>query len=167
MKPLLITLIITILTFSQKSYACDCGSNGEFLKVAPKSQLVALVKVKKYLTFKKIYDEQTPMSMEVEVISIYKGKEKRKILKIWGDNGNLCRPYLSQFKTGEYYIIAFTKGSDGTQGHVHDDERITDYTISICGNYWLRVDIKSQKAFGSVTDKISEITIKDLKAKLQ
>ncbi len=67
-----------MLTISQKTIACDCNSEGEFLKVAPKSDFVSLIKVTKYLTFKDIEGKQTPMSMEVEIIDIYKGKKTNK-----------------------------------------------------------------------------------------
>jgi hypothetical protein len=141
-------------------------SQGEFLTVAPKSEFVALVKVTKYLSYKSIYDRQTPMSMEVEVIDVYKGTETRKNLIVWGDNGILCRPYLSQFDTGKYYVIAFYKASDGSKGYVHQDERPTDYAISICGDYWLKADMDKQKAIGSVTNKQKEIGFSELKKKL-
>jgi len=147
-------------------FACDCDSQGQFLTVASKSELVALVKVTKYLTFKEIYDKQTPMSMEVEVIEVYKGKESRKTFIVWGDNGALCRPYLSQFDTGKYYVIAFYKGVDGSKVHGHKDEKTTDYSISICGDYWLQADIEKQIATGAVTAKQTQIKLADLKAKL-
>jgi pyruvate carboxylase len=69
---------------SVETYACDCESQGNFLKVSPNSDLVALVKVNQYLTFKDIYDSPTPMSMEVEVIEVFKGVENRKKVKVWG-----------------------------------------------------------------------------------
>ena len=39
--------------------------------------------------------------MTVEIIKKYKGKETRKTIKIWGDNGAECRPYISNFKIGD------------------------------------------------------------------
>lgn len=166
MKKLKIILIIFVLTIGQASFACDCGSQGEFLKVPPKTKLVALVKVTKYLTFKDIYEKKTPMSMEVEIIKIYKGKETRKTVVVWGDNGILCRPYLSRFDVGKYYVIAFNAGSEDSEGFAHKNEKVTDYSISICGDYWLNVDIKKQIATSSVTDKQAQITLADLKNKL-
>ena len=47
MKNFIYILIIFLSTHSFKSFACDCDSQGEFLKVAPKSEFVALVKVTK------------------------------------------------------------------------------------------------------------------------
>ena len=40
------------------------------------------------------------MSMEVEIMDIFKGKEIRKKITVWGDIGNLYRPYLEIFKEG-------------------------------------------------------------------
>lgn len=165
MKELKIILTIFLLTIGHTILACDCDSQGEFLKVAPKTKLVALVKVTKYLTFKDIYEEKTPMSMEVEIIEIYKGTETRKTVVVWGDIGNLCRPYLSRFDEGKYYIVAFDGGSDGSKGYVHKKEKTTDYSISVCGEYWLNVDINKKIAAGSMTGK--KITLNDLQAKLK
>ncbi len=162
MKELKIILTIFLLTIGQTILACDCESQGAFLKVAPNTKLVALVKVTKYLTFKDIYDVKTPMSMEVEIIEIYKGEETKKTVIVWGDSGNLCRPYLSIFKEGEYYVIAFNGGS-----FAHENEKTTDYSISICGDYWLNVDLKKRIAIGSVAVKQNEITLEKLKTILK
>jgi hypothetical protein len=167
MKQLTIFITLFFLTIGQNTFACDCESQGEFLKVAPKSKFVALVKVTKFLSYKDIYKDKTPMSMEIEVIETYKGTETRKTLTVWGDNGVLCRPYLSHFKVGQYYVIAFYQGSDGSKGHVHEKETPNDYVISICGDYWLKADIKNRIATGSITDKKSEIGLDELKTKLR
>ena len=137
--------------------------------MASETEIIALVKVTKYLTFKDIYGKQTPMSMEVEIIDVYKGKETRKTVIIWGDNGFLCRPYLSHFEQGEYYVIAFYKGSDGSKTEfAHKKERPTDYSISNCGEYWLKVDIEKQIAIGYLIERDTQIQIKltDLKEQL-
>ena len=167
MKKLKTILTIFILAIVQTILACDCDSKGAFLKVAPATKLVALVKVTKYLTFEDIYEVKTPMSMEVEIIDIYKGEETRKTVIVWGDIGNLCRPYLSEFKEGQYYVIAFEGGSDGSKGFAHSNEKTTDYAISNCGEYWLSVDLKKKVAIGSVADKQNEITLEKLKTILK
>ena len=154
MRYIIILLTVFIFTISKKTFACDCNSAGEFLKVAPTSDFVSLIKVTKYLTFKDIEGTNIPMSMEVEIIDIYKGKETKKTIVVWGDNGMECRPYLSEFKIGEYYVIAFFK------------EKV-DYYISICGDYWLQADIEKKIANGSVAEKQNHINLSDLKATLE
>jgi hypothetical protein len=166
MKKLKIILTIFFLSIGQRILACDCDNQGEFLTVAPKTKLVALVKVTKYLTFKDINGKQTPMSMEVEIIEVFKGKEKRKSIIVYGDNGNLCRPYLSGFGIGKFYLTAFDPGLEGSKGFTHMDEKLTDYSISICGEYWLNVDIENKIASGSIADNPKQITLTDLKTKL-
>ena len=101
--------------------------------------------------------------MEVEVIKIYKGHESRKKVIVWGDNGMLCRPYLSQFDTKQYYVIAFEKGNTG-RGNTGEKE--TDYAISICGDYWLKADFKKKMASGHVSEDQQSIRLSEIKAKL-
>lgn len=166
MNSLKLVVTIFLLTIGRTISACDCNMQGKFLQVAPNTKLVALVKVTKYLSFKEIYDVQTPMSMEVEIIDIYKGEESRKTVIVWGDIGNLCRPYLSRFKEDQYYVIAFYEGLDGSKVDVHANEKTTDYAISNCGEYWLDVDFINKIATGSVSDNQNQITLDELKSSL-
>lgn len=83
MKKLSILLTLICLTIGQFSFACDCNSQDEFKKAAPEAEFVALVKVTKYLTYKNIYGVETPISMELEVIETYKGKEKKNYSLGW------------------------------------------------------------------------------------
>jgi len=163
MKGISIILTILIVLFSQITKGCDCDYEGNFLKVAPRANLIALVKVKNYLSYEKINNELTPMSMEVEIVEVYKGKEVRKNIIIWGDNGVLCRPYISQFDTAKYFIIALYKGSEK---YGQKNEKESDYSISNCGDYWLGVDIINKVAFGRISDSQKEISLIDLKLKL-
>ena len=74
----LLTALFLCLILTSDTSACDCDYGGPFLKMAPNTKLVALIKVTKYLSFKDIYDSKTPMSMEVEIIDTYRGTENRK-----------------------------------------------------------------------------------------
>ena len=138
-----------MLTTTNQIFACSCIWQGDFLTVAPKSELVALVKVNRYLTFKTIYGKPIPMSMEVEIVRVFHGQETRKLVTIWGDNGGLCRPYLNNFNIDNYYIIAFEQGSEKGV-NANKDEKKTDYAISICGNYWLTADNEKKIATGAI-----------------
>ena len=153
MKQLTTILTLFFLTLTSLTFACDCESQGNFLTVAPKSNLVALVKVNSYLTLKNIYDKPTPMSMEVEIVKVYYGQETRKTVTVWGDNGNLYRPYLSIFKIDNYYVIAFEQDSK---------ENPSEYAISNCGEYWLTADNEKKNATGAVSEKQNEIAFSDL-----
>lgn len=162
MKQLTIILTFIFLTSTSQTFACDCISQGHFLTVAPKSKLVALVKINRYLTFKNIYDIPTPMSMEVEILKIFLGQETRKTVTVWGDNGALCRPYLNTFSIGNYYIIVFEQGSDSTEINANKEEKITDYAISICGDFWLTADYEKKVAEGAISKSQNKIGFGDL-----
>lgn len=162
MKQLTIILTLIFLTQTNLTFACDCDSQGHFLTVAPKSKLVALVKVNLYLTHKNIYNKPTPMSMEVEIIQVYHGQESRKTVAVWGDNGALCRPYLNTFNVDSYYIIAFEQGSDITEINANKEEKKTDYSISNCGDYWLTADMEKKIAIGAVSENQGKIKFGDL-----
>ena len=159
----IITIFIALL-INASAIACDCDQNGPFLNVARNTKLVALVKIKKYLTYAEIYAKQEPMSMEVEIIEVFKGSETRKKVTVWGDNGMLCRPYVSKFSKGEYYILAL---SEGEEGYGHAAEKRTDYHVSSCGTHWLAADKKKQHAQGNIGDAVTQMPFADIKKWLQ
>ncbi|MFA7686271.1 MAG: hypothetical protein WCY25_00230 [Moheibacter sp.] len=110
-------------------------------------EFVALVKVIEYSDFldDKIYgfEGRMPFSMSVEIISKYKGKEARRQIKIWGDNGILCRPYIANFEIGKYYLIAPSIiNSDSEAG------KANDYYFFSCWTDYLKVDYEKQIAYG-------------------
>ncbi len=133
--------------------------------MSERTPLVALVKVTKYLIFKSDYPDATPLSMEVEIVEIYKGKESRKTITVWGDDGHLCRPYISEFKKGAYYVIAFDKaGFVSSTG-----EKETDYSITKCGAYWLAADYEKATVSGDIDSEnrtSSTTSLAALKARL-
>lgn len=157
-------LIILLLILSSGVMACDCGYNGPFIAMAKQSKLVVLVKVKDYPVVSEI--SKTPMAMNLEVIEIFKGREKRKNIIVWGDNGHLCRPFVSQFKKDSTYVMALNKGSEKWG---QEKESKNDYSISNCGVFWLNVDLFQQKIIGDInsTDrKTQTITVKKFKSEL-
>ena len=154
--------ILTLLLVCRNGvYACDCITNGRFLEAAHKSDLIALVKVTKYLKYIDSNTYNSPLSMEVEIIDKYAGSELNKKIIVFGDNGMMCRPYLSEFKEGEYYIIAFNSIKNSLASNSS-----TEYEISICGEYWLSVDKHLEFASGDIIEGHDKMTLSELKAKL-
>ncbi|AXT57564.1 hypothetical protein D1815_18090 [Aquimarina sp. AD1] len=78
--------------------------------------------------------------MTVEIIKKYKGNEQRKKIKILGDNGMLCRPYLSNFKINSYYLVS---------PNALDNSANTEYDFFSCRTEYLNVDIDSNVALGN------------------
>ncbi len=58
------------------------------------------------------------------------------MIEIWGDSGMMCWPYISEFPEGTTWILAL---SHGDEQWGHREESKTDYAISVCGEYSLRL----------------------------
>lgn len=165
-KKIFLSLLLTVEVVSM-GYACSCKSNKHFLKSISKAHTVGLVKVNKFLSYDEIQDEAVAMSMEIEVIEMFKGELNSNKTIVWGDNGVLCRPYLSSFfKEGHCYIIGLFPASDGSKGYVHKSEKPEDFIISSCGYYWLNIDFKKSIAYGMINSNKREMDLGKLKKKL-
>ncbi len=142
MKPIFAILIgLSVLLLAPSARGCSCVSNGKSLvQLAKKSQLVIRGKVLEYNWYKsnlqgqRYKDEQerkgTPLSMTVEVEEVYKGKIKSRKVVVWGDNGMICRPYVTQFPIGTEWVFALSPDSWTKKGEL---------AISVCGEYLLQV----------------------------
>ena len=86
--------IILSFIFTGTGIACDCNWAGDFLTAGVKQNLVVKVKIIGHHKHHQDINEK----MTVEIIEKYKGKETRKTITVWGDNGMECRPYVDYFK---------------------------------------------------------------------
>lgn len=161
-------LLLVTLLISFNSFACDCDCEGDcsFRAIANNNSLVALVKVIEYTDFLDYeidgYDKEMPFSMTVEIIKTYKGETSKKQIKIWGDNGILCRPYLSNFEIGKYYLIAPSKITTDS-----DIGKSGDYDFFACWTDYLAVDFDKKIAYGEYTKGNDQITLKEFESKLK
>lgn len=122
-----LTLLATLLA-PGVALACSCMWAGPFAKVALGTDLVVLAEVRSYHRH----------SMDVAVVEVLKGGEDRREIRVWGDSGALCRPYVTAFPRGTRWIFAL-KREPGTR----------DYIISVCGEYWL--EVRGDQAVGRIT----------------
>ncbi|SFU66991.1 hypothetical protein SAMN05216480_11284 [Pustulibacterium marinum] len=162
-------LVMTLILFSTfQVFACDCECTGDcsFSSISNNSEFVALIKVISYDDYLDDeimgYEGKMPYSMTVEIIKKYKGKETRNTIKIWGDNGAKCRPYISNFKIGEHYLIA----PNLLRVYKLKGEKSIDYDFFSCNTDYLKVDIEKQKAYGEYTKIKTEIELKEFEEKL-
>ena len=157
--------ILSIVLNTNIIFPCDCGCEGDcsFSVVSQQTELVALVKVISYDDFLEAeimnYDGKMPYSMTVEIIDLYKGEEKRKHIKIWGDNGVLCRPYIARFKIGEYYLIATNKLNKLL---MDENEKPDDYDFFVCQTDYLRIDLTKRIAYGEYMPKQMETNLDEI-----
>lgn len=157
---LLISLCFLLL-YTIPAKSCGCEVEAPFLKIAPATPLIVVVEIKDHLTFEYLEGEEVPMSMSVEIIRVLKGIETRTEITVWGNNGLMCRPYLSIFDIGSKWVMAF--GENPTDGH--ERALSSDYAISDCGEYFL--EVRNGVATGFIDElQHQQTTIRNLAYKL-
>ena len=156
------SVVLFGLLLPVQSEACSCAWTGPLLKVAPAAELVIRAKVLGYHGRSRGVD----LSMDVEVQEVFRGATKATRLRIWGDNGAQCRPYVSGFPVHTEWIFAIGKLTGETA-------RDGDYFISVCGDYWARVEHDnvtgrlSSPLPPSMTDKPEKIPMKEFRERLR
>ncbi len=157
-------IFLFILFSSFELFACSCSRNwnDSFSLTAENSEFVALVKIISFDEYldREItdYDGRMPYSMTAEIIKKYKGKESRKRITIFGDNGMLCRPYLSDFEINGYYLVS---------PNPLDNSANTEYDFFFCRTEYLKVDIESNKAYGNYSMFRNQIDLDTFESKLE
>ncbi len=79
----------------------------------------------------KSYDSKKT-SMNIRVDDVIKGDIKEINIRVWGDNGYLCRPYVTEFIINKQYVFSIY-----TPKETFDNAGKEKYAISICGTNWL------------------------------
>jgi hypothetical protein len=78
-------------------------------------------------------NRKVDLAMDAEVLERLKGGPLARDIRIWGDDGALCRPYVRGFPRGSEWILAIRPLAAEMPGR-------PDYFIPGCGAYWLKVD---------------------------
>jgi hypothetical protein len=106
---------------------------GGFLSVAPDAEIIVRARVVDYHGRNRKVD----LAMDVEVVEVWKGGAVARRIRIWGDNGALCRPYVSGFPRGTEWLLAIRPLGGSRE---HDAHRSGEFYIPGCGAYWLKVE---------------------------
>lgn len=167
MKKLLLSIIGIIIWTS--GYPCSCDYIGNFLKASEYAELIAIIKVKGHNDYFPLTGAappdtiNQPLSATFEIIEILKGKEERKEVKVFGDDGVLCRPYIDKFEVGKYYIVGLLQGEDADRGF-GIKETAEDYQVLICGEFWIEYNPDSNMVEGLIKKKRRKATTMTLDA---
>jgi len=147
-RAVLAAAFLVNLSFPGGVVACSCTWGGPFSKVALPKAVIILGEVLSY----------HKNSMDVQVIEVIKGTEDRTTIKIWGDNGALCRPYVTHFPIGTTWLLAISALPTKTvgeqlrfsseEGFISSSDN-KEYAISVCGEFWLKV--RHEEAIGRIT----------------
>lgn len=136
----LLSFLLLVVSPLMPVYGCSCGWSGPFLTVSSNAQIIVRGKVLAY----KGEARGVKLSMDFEVLEVIKGKLNKKTIRVWGDNGALCRPCVTQFPIGTEWILALN--GLGSKPGIE-----SEYAISVCGTYWLKVE--EGKVIGNIDNK--------------
>lgn len=156
-------LVLYLLILNNLS-ACSCSYsfNSTFNQTSSKSEFVALVKVLSFDEYLEFNDSESgkriPYSMTVEVLKKFRGKEDRIQISILGDNGMLCRPYLTEFEINSHYLIAPT---------FIDYDSSKAYEFFSCRTDYLMYDIESNKLSGRYSWFRNKLDLETFENKLE
>ncbi len=161
MKRTKITLFaIIIFNVTIILYPCTCRWHGPFLKMIKGADLVIYGQIIKQIYVRlrpgqglnEDYDaERGVVYAEVSIIKVYKGKVKKKTIRVYGDDGNDCRVYMGDYTAGTKYLFALYKNGKYLE---NDHETKNDYHLSLCGEFSLRV--QDFYAIGHISNKKNE-----------
>jgi len=140
-------VVIALATSLLPAGACQCYWVGPFLKVAPACSLIVRAQV---IDYAEIGKDGAPLAMDVEIREVLRGHRPRSPMRIWGDNGWLCRPYVTQFPRGTEWLFALN--GPGSKPAMSPGP-----SLSICGTYWLQ--IVAGAAVGNIADTTSQAAV--------
>jgi len=125
--------------------ACRCNTEGAaFVHLARNATLVVQGTVE---------TQAERGAIQVRISRVLKGSLDRpgEPIKIWGDDGHLCRPYVSTFPRGTEWVFVLANRSFGGFPQRPGPR---DYWISICGAHWVRVE--GNRVSGRIRDAATE-----------
>ena len=75
--------------------------------------------------------------MDVTVVEVLRGAERRSVVTVLGGDGATCRPPVTGFPPGTRWVLALTRAG------------AREYALSYCGEFWL--EVRADRAVGRIT----------------
>ena len=86
-------------------YACDCIWGGNFFELTKSSEIVVKVKIIGHEKLENSFNEV----LVAKVIKVFKGSNVADTIKLRGDDGSSCSPYVSYFKQDKQFFLQYNK----------------------------------------------------------
>ena len=114
-------------------FACSClPPSKSFLETLPNADLIIVGKATSYHGLGA--STNIPLAVDVEVQRVLKGSNASQEVRVFGDNGALCRPYVTKFPLNTTWVFALNLLSTGANGE-------PQYYISSCAETSLPVRV--------------------------
>lgn len=142
LRPLLLCLSLFAATnnYAQPPAACECLWHGPFTQTFSRADTVVAGEV----------IARKGNSFDLSVTDRLADPQKQvpgyvSSVRIWGDNGKLCRPDVSMFSPGSRWVLALRRIETVPEGGFNPATpsisfgRKNDFFLSSCGAYWLQI----------------------------
>lgn len=119
--------------------ACSCINAGDFCTVLPAAidQGSLVVRGSSLRTI--------GHGMEFKIDEVIAGTESKKRITVWGDPGYLCRSYVTGFdRRDDLLMILSPILQERTESTTGETERVGDYTLSVCGQFFVYLNGKNK-----------------------
>ncbi len=140
--PYLLTPLLAIaLLFSQQALSCKCLWQGSFSKAYKKADLIVSGTI--------VASKGNSADFTIERTHFDRGigfTEFKPTIRVWGDNGELCRPKIEAFPVGTQWVMSLSKITGDIPGGFNPNTpnisygRTNDYYLSKCGANWLKLE---------------------------
>lgn len=144
---------LILFTFHLPVHACSCASSPstfcQTIQQTPPDIIVMGTKQK-----------QDAHGMDFIIAETIEGTEPQGIIRVWGDNGALCREYTSQFKTGDTLILALFRIT--VPNSLDTLEKAGDYFLASCGIYFL--PLIKQQVTGALSQGFQQVNFETFKS---
>lgn len=132
--------VFSASAYAQPPEACSCLWQGSFSKIIDQADLIVGGEViARKGNSADLQIEHTFLDRQVNL------PEFNSVIRIWGDNGQLCRPDINNYPPGTRWLFALKKitepSPDGFNPNTPNIShgRRNDYYLSQCGAYWLQL----------------------------
>jgi hypothetical protein len=129
--PLAGLIVTTSLAAPRPASSCECAWAGPFFAVAPLAESIVRGRVLAHVGIASRIG--APPAMDIEVLEVVAGARRHGPLRVWGGDGNLCRPAVSEFPIGSEWLLALN--GPGAKPAMSPGP-----SLSLCGEYAVRVE---------------------------
>lgn len=123
------TLLFLLITLGSPAAASSCMYRQPFLEAAQKAKLVVQARVIKYLDMPG--NPGRPLAMVVKIEKTFRGSTPLKTLTVYGDNGGIPRPFVTQFPVGSTWLFPLVQDWIGSETV---GRKQTDYALPVCSD---------------------------------
>ncbi len=116
-----------------RALACSCAAAASFQEAQARVPVIVRGRIANHVEPGRKFH----LAMLVDVAEVFRGGALPKHVRVWGDNGAQCRPYVAAFPIGTEWILALYELPRSAAKRILSP---AEYFISICGVYWLRVE---------------------------